>query len=408
MISDVEQRQVLVLNQYAVPRSQGGGTRHVDLFGRLTGWEPTIVATSRNHATQASYKSDDPRFRLVWTPAYSSNGVRRIAGWAIYAGRALVIGLCQKDLDVIYASSPQLFAVAAGYAIARVRRRPLIMEVRDLWPESIVEANAMRRGSVPHRFLQRLERFLYHHAVRIVVVTEGWEEHFASLGISAADLDVLPNGTEPDDFEVAEDRVSLRKRWGIDGFTAVFAGSHGPKDGLAELVAAAQSLPEVRFLLVGAGSAKALTQQFVADNSLANVEFREPVPKSELPGLLQACDVGVHCVTPLPVFDKGMSPNKLFDYMAAGLPIVSNAARPLSRVIRDDECGRLAGPGGLARCLQEVMNAAPSDRARWSARGRSILRERYSRTTMAKRLQALLDEALDGTPTGTYSEGSRA
>jgi len=288
----------------------------------------------------------------------------------------------------------------AGAIVATLRRIPLIVEVRDLWPESIIGAGALRRGSRTHRLLVGLERWIYKRADQIVVVTPGWTEHFAGLGIDLHKIHVVSNGTDLDDFAVTDSRETLRSEFGLTGFTAVYAGAHGPANALDLVLDAAKALPSINMLLVGAGSQKARLQERAAAEGLANVEFRDPIPKTEMPRLLSACDVGVHSIEPLPVLAQGMSPNKLFDYMASGLPAVSNAAVGLREVIVDGECGHLGGPESLEFCLRQVYEATPEQRAMWGDRGREIVNERFSRSAAAATLRSVLQT--------TTTRGSRS
>lgn len=383
-------KHVVVLNQFALPRTESGGTRHIDLFGRLDGWTPLIMVGNRNHHTQQVFNTVDKRFRLIRVPGQQGGGVARIIGWLAYAVQAFFLTVTRRRLDLVYGSSPHLLAPLAGLAAARLRRVPFVLEVRDLWPESIVAAGKMTPGSLSHRALTRVEKLLVTSADRIVVVTPGWEDHFVQLGAPASRLAVIPNGTEPGDFMVSESREDLRRTQGISGFTAVFAGAHGPKDGLDLILDAAARLPGIRFLFVGAGPTKKLVEARAQRESLKNVEFRAPVAKCDLPGLLQACDVGIHAVTPMTVFERGMSPNKLFDYMASGIPVVSNAEQGLRQVIVDGECGHVGGPQSLELCLTSVYEATPDQRAKWGERGREIVTERFSRSAAAKELAAVL------------------
>lgn len=386
-------KHVLVLNQFALPRSQSGGTRHVDLFSRVDGWSPLIVVGNRNHYSQKVFRTDDKRFRLAWVPGYTGAGLARMAGWAMFAVQATAIGLTTRKVDVVYASTPQLLVPLGGALVATLRRVPLIVEVRDLWPESIVAAGALHRGSLLHQALVSLERWIYHRADQIVVVTPGWEDHFANLGVDLNKVHVVSNGTAAEDFIVDEDRVTLRRTQRISGFTAIFAGAHGPKDGIELILDAATELPMINFLLVGAGSSKIQAEERVQRENLKNVEFRTPVAKSDLAGLLSACDVGIHAVTPMTVFEKGMSPNKLFDYMASGLPVVSNAEHGLRAVVVDGECGHLGGPGSLRASLHKVHQATPEQRTEWGNRGREIMRVRFSRSAAADELRQILQAA---------------
>ncbi len=388
-------KHVLVVNQFALPRSEAGGTRHIDLFSRLEQWRPLIVAGDRNHYSQNRYSTQDDRFRLLRVPRQSGGASGRLVGWIAFGIQAFTVCVTRRRVDLVLGSSPQPFAALAALAAARVRRRPFVLEVRDLWPASMVSAGRLSEGGLVHRLFLRLERLLARNARVVVCVTEGWEEHFEHLGVQRNRLVVVPNGTEPSDFIVDAPREELVLRYVRPGFTAVFAGAHGPKDGLDLIIDAARRLPQVNFLLVGSGPAKSEAAERARQEQLPNLEFREPVPKTELPALLRACDVGIHAVAPLSVFDHGMSPNKLFDYMAAELPVVSNAAGPLRRVLRDQECGRIGGPTDLADCVAAVYEASAEQRQVWGRRSGEILRERFSRRTAASLLGQTLDRAIN-------------
>lgn len=383
--------RVLVLNQFALPRSQGGGTRHVELFGALPAWSHLILAGGRNYSTQAAYSRREPGFLTVPVPPSDGGPARRLRSWGTYVARATRRGLGLGAIDVVYASTPHLLTPVAGALIAWRRRVPLVIEVRDLWPQSVADASVIDRNGRAYRLLEGLERWVYARADAIVALTPGWEAHFERCGVSGSKVAVVTNGADVASFDVAEPREELRRAWGIRGFTAVFSGTHGPKDGIDYILDAARTSPQIQFLLVGTGPAKHSAQNRVRRDGLRNVTFADPVPKHELPRLLQACDVGIHAVTPLPVFEHGMSPNKLFDYLAAGLPVVSNAQWALRHVLDQGECGVLGGPDSLAAALEKVHRASPAERALWGERGRQIVAQRYARHVQAQHLADVLD-----------------
>ena len=238
--------------------------------------------------------------------------------------------------------------------------------------------------------LSRIETWIYKHADRIVVVTPGWSDYFAALGIDLTKLHVITNGTELLPLEAREEKDALREEFGIVGFTAVYAGSHGSANALDRLLDAAKGNPDVNFLLIGDGPEKGRLERRSEAESLTNVTFRRAIPKVELVRLLAACDVGVHVIEPLPVLTKGMSPNKLFDYMAVGLPIVSNAQMALVSIIVDGECGHLGGPESLGNCIRRVYEETPSTRDEWGRRGQELVASSYSRSQAAKDLDAIL------------------
>lgn len=385
-------RTVVVINQYAFPREYGGITRNFDMFSRLDKWHFQILTTSRNHYSGAIMKVNDQRFSMLWVPNYRGNGLMRLVGWGIFAVQATLKGLFCKS-DIVFGSTPHLLAPLSALVVSRIRRKPFVLEVRDLWPESIVTAGALTEGTVTHRILVRLERMLYRRASQIVVVTAGWEEHFESLGIDPRKITVISNGADLTDYEVAESRETLRARYGINGFTAVFTGNHSPYVGLETIVESADCLPDMKFLLVGSGSRKQWAIDEVARRCLTNVAFMEPIGKSELPSLLKACDVGLHTIAPQSVFDKGMSPNKLFDYMASGLPSVSNARIPLRNVISDDQVGAVTEPKDLVEGLIRVRDADEATRRRWTAEGLTLMQEKFSLNSAAKKLEIVLERA---------------
>lgn len=393
----MSRKHVLVVNQFAMPRTEWGLTRNADLFGRLRDWETCIVAANRDHYGQRTFTTTDPLFRLVPVPSYSGAGTRRVFGWMSFGVQAVLIGLRRRPLDLVFASSPQLLAPLAAWLVAAVRRKPFVLEIRDLWPESIVEAGHARRGSLLHRALVLLERFLYGQARHIVVVTPGWAPHFAALGIDSSKITVIPNGTDIGDPVTPEKRTKLRLDHGVTGFTAVYAGAHGPANGLDQVLDAAASLPDVNFLLIGAGAEKDRLQARALQESLSNVSFRSPVPKAQLAALLAACDVGIHVLAPWQLLESGLSPNKVFDYMAAGLPLVSNCREGLRSVVQDGQCGPLGAGDELAACLKQVRDSSAEQRTAWAANGRNLVHTRFSRAHSSELLASVLAQTSGST-----------
>jgi hypothetical protein len=145
-------RRVLVLNHFAAPSGSPGGTRHVELFDRLRNWEPLILAANRNLLTR-DRQHDDRLLKTVWVTPRPSSSVGRIVSWVSYAGTSFGAGLRQRDIDLVYASSPHLLAGLSGWALARVKRTPLVIEVRDLWPQVLVDMGQLRAGSALHRLM---------------------------------------------------------------------------------------------------------------------------------------------------------------------------------------------------------------------------------------------------------------
>jgi glycosyltransferase involved in cell wall biosynthesis len=383
---------VLVLNHYALPREASGGTRHVELFERLPKpWTFQIVAADRNNHSRARLTATDARFRFLSIPAYDSNGARRILGWVVFAVKAVLYGVRTKRPDVVYGSSPHLLSALAGLVIARVRRVPFVLEVRDIWPESLIEFGYLERGSLVHRVLSRLERRLYRSADHVVIVAAGWRDYFASMGVGENRLSVVTNGAEPSDFDPQPDAAPLATRLGVEGPVAVYAGAHGPPNGLDHILNAAQDWPDVTFALFGDGATKSALVARADREQLTNVRFCDPVPKAELASFLWTADIGIHTLADMELFKLGMSPNKLYDYMAAGLPVITNAGGLAASILTESGAGVGVGPDAVAVGVGQILDRSPDERQRMGAAGREWLTDNASREAMAARLADTLD-----------------
>jgi glycosyltransferase involved in cell wall biosynthesis len=392
--------RLLALNHFANPLDAPGGTRLVELADRLEGWQTTIVAADRNLFTQHRQPSATARYQTVWTPPYGGNDGTRIGNWAVYALGAFLRGLRLERPDVVLASSPHLLTGLAGWALARLRGVPFVLEIRDLWPQILVDTGRLRADSRLHRAVRSLEQFLYRHADAIVVLAVGVAAAITDGGVAPDRLHLVPNAADPEDFVPSVARAELRRRYGFDGFTVLYAGAHGPANGLDLVLDAAaelkDDLPDVRFVLIGDGLSKRALMERAAREGLDNVTFLDAVAKHEIPDLLAASDTGLHVLADLPLFLYGVSPNKLFDYMAAGLPVLTNTGGEVGDMVKDNEAGVLVEPAELASGVRQLVAASDEQRRRWGANGKKFMLGGRTRSQTAARLQAVLDSLVGG------------
>ena len=391
----VTARRVLVLNQFAKPGSAAGSSRHEDLFCRLQGWDFRIVIGDRDLYSRRRTRGRHPNFDYVRVLDYDRNDGRRVLNWASYCLGAAMNGLRGPRPDVVYGSSPHLLAPLTGLLVARARRAHFVLEVRDLWPRSFVDLGHVGEGSVTHRALLLLESLLYRSADHVVIVTEGMREHLVAHGVDSEKVTTISNGADPEDYVAVPGVPRLRDRVPVRGRLLVFAGAHGPKDGLDYVLAAAGELPGDTFVLIGDGADKPRVVDRAEREGLGNVHFLDLMPKAELRAILGDADIGLHVVADIPVFRLGMSPNKLYDYMAAGLPVVTNAPGEPHRVVETAGAGIGTEPGGLADGIRR-LGALPSDElSRWGARGRDYMVRTKSPAVTASLLQRVLDALVE-------------
>lgn len=397
---------LLWINHFAVSPSDGGGTRHFELARELTArdWRVTVAASdfhlhSRSYTRRTGPAARAPvtehldgvDFLWLWSAPYRENNWRRGWNWISFGQSLARWNPNGAAPDVVIGSSPHLFAALAGSRLASRLAVPFVLEVRDLWPESLVAAGG-RRGPAYHA-LGAMARFLYRRADRIVVLARGTAEHLVRNGVQPAKLLYVPNGVHLESFTQLPDasRTAL---------TLVYAGAHGPANGLEAVLDAADLLRDdarVGFLLVGDGPAKGALLADAARRRLHNVRFRDPVPKSEIPSLFARADAGLMVLRDSPLFAYGVSPNKLFDYFGAALPVVCNVPGEVAAMLAGAGAGEQAATSSgaaLADAIRRLAARSPAERRQLGLAGRAWVGREHSRPVLAARLDGALRELI--------------
>ncbi len=300
----------------------------------------------------------------------------------------LLGGLTGPAPDVVVATSPQFFAALGGWALAALRRRPFVFELRDLWPASISAVGAMREGRLL-RLCERLELFLYRRAAAVVAVTEAFADDLARRGIDPAKVHVVTNGVDLSAY-------APRPRGERSGpFTVGYLGTHGMAHALESALAAAELLRErsdVALRFVGEGAAKPALVEEARRRALPNVRFLPGVPKEAMPDAWAACDAALVHLKDAPLFAT-VIPSKLFEAMGMGLPIVfAGPEGEASRIVRAHGCGVVVPPED-PRALADALAALADDPERARALGAAGARaaRAYDRDALAARMLAVLE-----------------
>jgi len=405
-----------ILNHYAVGPNESGGTRHLDLAGELVqlGWEVTIFAASFNHQMHSEAhllpgKKIKEEYHngvhFVWlkTAAYQDNGLDRVRNMIDYTKRVLQTAWKREKPDIIIGSSVHLFAVLAAYWLARHHRCRFIFEVRDLWPQVLIDIGKVSERHPIIRLLRRLEIFLYHKANGIIILLPRADEYLARFGIPKEKIFYLPNGVNLTRYDTNSRPLSIELESifnTLSGkFIAIYTGTHGIANGLDTILDAAGALKRrgdmrIHFLLVGNGPEKPRLQNRAAQEHLDNVTFVNPIAKEYVPSLLKKVNTGMHSFQDSPVFQWGVSPNKIFDYMAAGLPVIFLCNRAYGNPI-DLSGGGVVLPGGhmdaLVQTLLEMVEH-PERTAEWGRKARQYVETKHASATLGQRLAAFLTQ----------------
>lgn len=305
--------------------------------------------------------------------AYSNSDgfFKRSMTFVKFALRSIGIALTAR-YDLAFATTTPLTAGIPGIFARWFRGKPFVFEVRDLWPE-LPRAMGVIRNPLVLGAMSVLEWVSYRSAHRLVGLSPGIVDGIARLGVPRERIALIPNGCDLDIFagEVEPWRPEQVKSGDL---LALFAGTHGIANGLEAVLDAAAELKrrgrsDIKLLLVGQGKLKDALQERVAREKLDNVVFHDPVNKTRLAGLMAGSDLGLQTLANIPAFYYGTSPNKFFDYISAGLPVLNNYPGWLAGMIRDHQCGFAVEPEDL-HAFADALEQAADDRIALKAMGR--------------------------------------
>ena len=399
--------ELWMFNQYAKSHDMAGGTRHFEFSTilRAQGWTTTIFATPYSLKTAAferpvsklkpSIERNEQDVRFVWlyTTPYASNGASRYLNMLSFMANAGWAGVRRSKPSLIIGSSPHLLSALAAWGVSRRHRVPFVLEIRDLWPDTIIQLGVRNPAII--RPLQLIERFLYERADAIIALTDGIRTGIIKKSVPAEKVHMIPNGTQKPAPLDAELRAADRRRYSWDDKTiAIWMGAHNPANGLEFVVEAARQLRDrenLRIVFVGDGSDKPKLIAQAAE--LPNVQFLDQVPKNDVSRMLRAADIGMLHSRAFEAF-TGARPNKLFDYMSAGLPIVCAVPGEASALVQEAGCGIDAEWENAASIAGGIAFLADDEpfRRRLGAQGFQHVIQKHSREASAIALNQLLRE----------------
>ena len=396
---------ILIVHQAFASLDEPGGTRH-DEFARLLaqrGHRVTVIASPVSYITggpsQAGTSSPDKvpeGVVILRAPVYAAHHrsfVHRVIAFFSFMLSSFWIGLRVHNVDVVWGTSPPIFQGAAAWALARLKGARFLFEVRDLWPQFAVAVGVLK-SPLLIRASEWLESFLYRRADRVIVNSPGFIEHVKARG--ARHVELVPNGADASMFEAAVGGNDFRAKYRVGGgFVAMYAGAHGMSNDLGVVLEAAALLKgkAIQIVLVGDGKDKPELERRAGEMGLQNVVFAPPVPKREMPAALAASDACIAILKPLEEY-KTTYPNKVFDYMAAGKPIVLAIDGVIRDVVETAGCGIFVEPGNSRAMADAICGLAddPEGGRRMGLKGRAYLEQHFSREKIGEKLIEVLQQ----------------
>jgi glycosyltransferase involved in cell wall biosynthesis len=389
----------LLIHQGFTTPTDAGGTRHYELaqcaiakgdrvsvvssdFGYLSGRRQSGLVAGREEVVDGIHV-----FRVATSRSLHGGLVGQLLSMLTFAGASLLAGLRVRDVDVVLATSPPIFQAVTAWLIAMIKRRPLILEIRDLWPEFIIDMGKLKNPLIISA-ARALERFLYRRADAFIVNSPAYVDYLTKKGIDPATISLIPNGVDPEMFGAGPDlsprAAAIRTRFGLcDKFIVMYAGVMGPANDLGVLLDAAAEVnddPRIHVVLVGDGKARKQLEAYAQQRGLVNVTFAGPQSKNDMRAFLQVADVCVATLQNIAMF-RLTYPNKVFDYLAAARPVVLAIDGVIRQVVDDARAGIFVPPGdphAIAGAIRELANDQERGRE-MGRRGREYVKQRFNR-----------------------------
>ena len=379
--------KVLYFHQHFVTPRGAGGVRSYAMARKLIdrGHQVTMVCGSfvgGNSGLSGPFAKSMRRglvdgievIELDLSYSNSDGFAKRVLTFLKFAARS--VGLVfTEPYDVLFSTTTPLTAGIPGIFARWLRGKPFVFEVRDLWPE-LPRAMGVIKNPLALWAMGALEWASYNSAHRLVGLSPGILEGIVHRGVPRDRITLVPNGCDLDIFSDATEpwRPEAVRRTDL---LAVFAGTHGIANGLSAVLDGAAELKlrgrdDIKLLLIGNGKLKSDLQARAAREGLENVVFHDLVNKTRLAGLMAATDVGLQCLANVPAFYYGTSPNKFFDYIAAGLPVLNNYPGWLAGLINRQQCG-FAVPPDNPTAFADALEQAADNRTALKAMGQRSL-----------------------------------
>lgn len=327
--------------------------------------------------------------RIITYLSPNEGFLKRTANYVSFMVSAIFLSPLVNDVDIVVSTSPQFFCGMAGYFVSRMKRRHWVLEIRDLWPESIITVGAIKQRHVI-KLLEGLEKFLYLKADHIVSLTRAFKSHIMKKGVSGERISLITNGADFEMYKPLPRLNAISAQYGLDDkFVVSYIGTHGMAHSLKTVLQAAKKLEnkkDILFMLVGDGAEREGLLKEKERMGLQNVLMLSQQPKEKMPGFLAASDVSMVLLKKDDLF-KTVLPSKLFEAMAMERPIILGVDGESRQLVEDAVCGIFIEPENheeLAGAVEKLYQDRDLLKM-FGANGRKYVQSNYNRETLAEK-----------------------
>lgn len=408
--------KILFLSHYFPPEVNAPASRtfeHCRLWAKQ-GHTVTVVTCVPNHPRGEPFAGYKNRFLQreqieginvirIWTFLSANEGfLLRTLNYVSFMVMAILLSPFFGRAQVVVSTSPQFFNGLAGYFVAVLKRARWVLEIRDLWPESIVAVGALSNRHII-KVLEAIEEFAYRKADRIVVVTQAFKKQIASkIEGNAEKITVIRNGANLQLFRIenADPEKTLPELESIRHKCVVsYVGTHGMAHGLDKVIEAAEQLrmhSDIHFLFAGDGAEREKLMALAKEKQLENCTFLGQLPKQMMPYVWSVSSISLVVLRKNKTFES-VIPSKIFECMAMGKPMILGVEGEAATIVQQANAGICIEPENVQRMVDAIVLLAgdPSLRHRMGNDAQIYVRENFDRETLALKMLDVLENARD-------------
>ncbi|MEE4197215.1 MAG: glycosyltransferase family 4 protein [Bacteroidales bacterium] len=398
-------KKILYIHQYFKTPDEPGGTRSYWFSIELikNGYD-VIMITSRPKQKKLIEKHIIDGIEVIYIKNFYSNNMgilRRMIAFFSFMIKSAWIALFQRDIHLVFATSTPLTVGIPALLMKWIRRVPYVFEVRDLWPEVPIQMGALRNPLL-RKLALILEKSIYQNAIHIIALSPGMKDGVINKGIEASKVSMIPNMSKIDKFWQRPKNKLIAEKFNIDlkKMNVIHFGAMGKANGLEYILRSAEHLKNmginsINFIFMGKGAVKKNMIFIIKEKSLTNVQIIDAQPMGVVSEIVNLCDVSMVPFANIPILQTN-SPNKLFDSLSAGIPVIVNSAGWTKDLLEKYSCGVYVDPDNPQELADTLI--------KWSRRrekvlemgrnSRELAEKVYDKSILSKKFVSIMDKLL--------------
>jgi glycosyltransferase involved in cell wall biosynthesis len=404
---------IILFHQYFLGKNDSGGSRwnqFTHFFANKENLHTHVLSGNIHYSTGEQMGKNKWRNKeevedgvtvyRTWTYAgYNANFIGRLIGYLSYTVSSLLQGLFIRNAKLIIATSPPLFVGISAILLSKLKRIPLIIEIRDLWPESAIATGVLKNKYLINT-MYFIEKQMYKHASKIAVLTPAFKRDIQSRFPEYAEkLHMIPNGADFSIMQREPQRNEIRQQYNWNNKTVLaYFGAHGVANDLIQVINVAEHFQDtpLQFVLIGDGMQKPMLKEEVTKRKLHNIDFIDSVPKHDVPHYIAAADICMAILKKTDTF-KTVYPNKVFDYMSCKKPCLVAIDGITRELIETAQCGVYVEPENIEDFKEKVMEITSKTNEELSQLGDNgyhYVKEHFNREVIAQNYLKILKPLL--------------